>query len=92
MVVPLVVRPFFVVVVVVVVCTWNINIGVKKVSFGYRFMVVCWATASVFLVVRRPFWLSRVQEILTCRIKSSTFSQQLLSVIGYIIMWSIEGR
>ncbi len=30
-----------------------------KVSFCYKFMVVCWTTASVFLVVWRLFWLSR---------------------------------
>jgi len=30
-----------------------------KVSFGYRFMVVRRTTASLFLVVRQLFWLSR---------------------------------
>ncbi len=38
-----------------VVRTWN---TCTKVTFGYRFMVVCRTTASVFFVVRRRFWLS----------------------------------
>ncbi len=34
------------------------NIQVQRLVFDYKFMVVRWTTAAVFLVVRWLFWLS----------------------------------
>ena len=42
-----------------VVRTWNNVNGVEFHSCGIKFMVVGRTTISVFLVVRRLFWLSR---------------------------------